>query len=257
MLGLLSARFFMSSTQQKLSERGRPIFTYHKIDRPLESAQDPFLYVSPIRFDQQLGALRRAGFVSASLAEVSVTPDNRDRKVVITFDDGCCNVLENGLEILSRHQFRAIQFLVAGFIGKHNEWDVAKGEVADTLMDETQVREWLAAGHEIGSHTSTHPNLKRQNLRAAREEIFGSKKKIEDAFGIPVRHFCYPFGKWNEAVRDLVGEAGYMTACTVRFGVNTSTTPTLELNRIVPLSGTEWFRKARHRLAQKIAPKRA
>lgn len=218
---------------------------------------DPFLYVTPDRFDQQLLALRRAGYTTASLAELAAAPDNCGRKAVITFDDGCQNVFDNGLAVLSRHGFHAIQFIVAGLIGKRNEWAVAKGEVPDPFMDEARIRDWLAAGNEIGSHTSTHPILKRLDLRAAREEIFGSKKKLEDQFGIPVRHFCYPFGKWNEAVRDLVGEAGYMTACTVRFGVNTSATPRLELNRVVPLSAAEWVTKAGHRLAQKMGPKRA
>ena len=247
----------MWPAQRKLCERGWPVFTYHKIDLPPKGALDPFLYVTPGRFDQQLSALRRAGYNTASLADLAAAPDNRCRKAVITFDDGCQNVFDNGLSILSRHGFHAIQFIVAGLIGKRNEWAVAKGEVPDPFMDETQIRDWLAAGHEIGSHTSTHPILKRLDLPAAREEIFGSKKKIEDAFGIPVRHFCYPFGKWNEGVRDLVGEAGYMTACTVDFGVNTPATPKLELNRIVPLSAAEWLSKARHRLAQKMAPKRA
>ena len=46
------------------------------------------------------------------------------------------------------------------------------------------------------------------------------KKKLEDIFGRPIQHFCYPFGDWNETVRDLAMEAGYQTAVTTRAGVN-------------------------------------
>ncbi len=252
MPGALTSRFFMWPAQQRLCARGWPIFIYHKIDAPPRGALDPFLYVTPTQFDQQLSALHRAGYTTVSLTQVARSPENHARRIVITFDDGCKNVFINALSTLARYKFQAIQFIVADLIGKRNEWDVVRGEVPDPFMDAVQIREWLAAGHEIGSHTSTHPNLKRVDLRVAREEIFGSKKKLEDAFGVPVRHFCYPSGKWNEAVRDLVGEAGYLTACTVRFGVNTVTTPRLELNRIVPLSGIEWFKKASHRLVRKI-----
>ena len=54
----------------------------------------------------------------------------------------------------------------------------AEGEAPAPLMDAAQVKDWLAAGHEIGSHTLTHPWLTRLPLSEAREEISGSKKKL-------------------------------------------------------------------------------
>jgi peptidoglycan/xylan/chitin deacetylase (PgdA/CDA1 family) len=253
--------------------QGVPVFTYHKIAEPPPATRDPFLYVSPVRFDEQLAGLRRAGCVSACLGEAFREPGQRSSKrspeatalakvgpaaggqpqaVVLTFDDGCRNVLEHGLDILARHRFSAIQFLVAGFLGKRNEWDIVKGDVAEALMDEGQIREWLNAGHEIGSHSMTHRNLRHLSPADAREEIFGSKKSLEDRFGVPVQHFCYPYGSWNEEVRDLVREAGYFTACTVCFGVNIRSTPPYELRRIIPLSTAELLRKMRHRLARRM-----
>jgi peptidoglycan/xylan/chitin deacetylase (PgdA/CDA1 family) len=100
-------------------------------------------------------------------------------------------------------------------------------------MDHAEIREWLAAGHEIGSHSCTHPHLSRIPLPQAREEITASKKKLEDLFGRPVEHFCYPYGDRNDAVVDLVREAGYRTACTMDFGVNTVATSPLALRRIL------------------------
>ena len=75
------------------------------------------------------------------------------------------------------------RFLVPNFIGKFNEWDLRDGEAAEPLMDTDQIREWLQAGHSIGSHSLTHARLTRLTLRDAREEIFASKKKLEDVFG--------------------------------------------------------------------------
>jgi peptidoglycan/xylan/chitin deacetylase (PgdA/CDA1 family) len=196
--------------------------------------------------------LTAAGFSSGSLDDLKALPPGETKKAVITFDDGFSSVLDHGLDVLARRGFRAIQFLVAGFIGGRNEWDISKGDVAESLMDEGQARAWLAAGHEIGSHSNTHQNLRHLDPRQAREEISGSKKALEDRFGAPVKHFCYPFGSWNESVRDLVGEAGYHTACSLVFGVNTGTTPRLELRRIEPLSTTEMLSKVRHRLQRKL-----
>ena len=66
----------------------------------------------------------------------------------------------------------------------------------------------------------------------ARAEIFASKKKLEDLFGRSIEHFCYPYGDWNSVVRDWVMEAGYSTASTTDFGVNTSETSSFTLKRI-------------------------
>jgi peptidoglycan/xylan/chitin deacetylase (PgdA/CDA1 family) len=147
------------------------------------------------------------------------------------FDDGFQNVLEFGLGPLAEHKCRAIQFLVADRLGGNNEWDLAEGEAPAPLMDEAQVRDWLAAGHEIGSHTLTHPWLTRLPASEAREEIAASRKKLEDQFGVPIEHFCYPYGDWNDAVRDLVVAAGYKTACTTQPGVNTSADSAFALKR--------------------------
>jgi len=120
-------------------------------------------------------------------------------------------------------------------------------------MDEIQVREWLAAGHEIGSHSMTHRNLRHVSPGDAREEIAASKKALEDRFGVEVPHFCYPFGSWNDSVRDLVAAAGYRTACTVLFGVNPPGTSPFELRRIIPLSAARLLNKIRHRALRKIS----
>ena len=88
-------------------------------------------------------------------------------------------------------------------------------------MDDAQIRDWLAAGHEIGAHTLTHPAPDRPAARTGcSAEIFDGKRSLEDRFGIPIRHFCYPYGDHDEAVRDLVAEAGYASAPTVEFGCN-------------------------------------
>jgi peptidoglycan/xylan/chitin deacetylase (PgdA/CDA1 family) len=104
--------------------------------------------------------------------------DNSARHVVLTFDDGYRNVVENALDLLAKNRFRAVQFLVANFLGKTNEWDLRVGEKPEPLMDGAQVRDWLAAGHEIGSHTLTHPRLTRLTLRDAKGGITASKKGL-------------------------------------------------------------------------------
>ncbi len=252
MIGWLTPLVFLGPRQGRLTARGVPVFAYHKVGHPPTASADPFLYVTPDGLDAQLAALNRAGLRSASLPQALAARDNAARHAVITFDDGMVSVLQNALQPLARHQFRAIQFLVAGFLGRRNEWDVPKGDVPEKLMDPAQVRDWLAAGHDIGSHSMTHRNLRRLAAAEAREEIAASKKALEDRFGVPIAHFAYPYGAWNAAARDLAGEAGYQTASTLIFGVNTRDTPPLQVRRIYPLSSRELLAKIRHRLARAL-----
>jgi peptidoglycan/xylan/chitin deacetylase (PgdA/CDA1 family) len=212
-------------------QTGLPILTYHKLGPRPHGARLKGLYLSQNLLSKQLRELKNARFRSTSLSDWHKAASARGRQIVVTFDDGFRNVLEFGLEPLRLYGFSAIQFLVAGQLGRKNEWEIAEGEVAADLMDAAQIREWMAAGHDIGAHSLTHPWLTRIPLNQAREEISASKKKLEDTFNRPIQHFCYPYGDWNPAVRDLVAAAGYLTASTVEPGVNFPATNHFSLMR--------------------------
>jgi len=213
--------------------QGTPILMYHKIGLRPRRVRLKGLYVRPDVFTRQLEEFKAAAFTAVSPSEACVAANGEPlRRVALTFDDGFRNVFDNALEPLARHGFRALQFLVVNSIGKLNEWDLREGEAPEPLMDAAQVRDWLAAGHLIGSHSLTHARLTRLTARDAREEITASKKKLEETFGVAVDHFCYPYGDFSPAMRDLVVEAGYRTACTTQYGLNTPATPRFELCRI-------------------------
>ena len=227
---------------------GVPVLMYHKVGRRPLGAKIKGLYVSSSRFSQQLKELKEAGFTTASLSDIATSAPGQKKTIILTFDDGYRNVFENTSAPLAEHGFSAIQYIVSNFIGGQNEWDIREGEKPEPLMDEAQIREWLAAGHEIGSHTLSHARLTRLSVRDAREEIFASKKKLEDQFGRAIEHFCYPYGDWNEPVRDLVVEAGYRTATTTRYGINTAETPSATLFRIPVRHPSRTFKALKARL---------
>lgn len=249
-MGLTSSIFLSAAQRRMLRARGG-IFTFHKIGAPLPQTIDPFEYTAPLQFETKLAALRAAGLQPVPLDAAKLGTGGI---FTVTFDDGYAGVIEAALPVLARQKVPAIEFLIAGKLGGRNEWDIAKGDVAQPLMDAAQVRTWLAAGHQIGSHSLTHPNLRKISLAQAREEISASKKLLEDTFGVAVEHFCYPYGSYTEAIRDLVSEAGYKTASTVQHGVPQPGDSPFELKRITPLTGLELVRKALHRLRRKILP---
>ena len=226
---------------REIFERGQPILTYHHVGPRRSGARLKGLYVSPKLFARQIEELVAANFKSASLDQFGTTTANAGRTVWITFDDGFRDVWEHALPVLRRHQLTSIQFLVSSLLGKTNEWQQRAGDISEPLMDEAQIREWLSAGQQIGAHTQTHPYLTRIPITLAREEISASKKALEDRFGVPIRHFCYPYGDWSPAIRDEVIAAGYQTACTTRTGTNDAATHRYELNRFTARYATRNF----------------
>ncbi|MGH7968075.1 MAG: polysaccharide deacetylase family protein, partial [Limisphaerales bacterium] len=140
-------------------QHGAPILTFHHVGPRPRGARIKGLYVSPKLFARQLGELAAGGFTSAPLGALELAAGNPSSRYFITFDDGFRDVFEHALPVLQHRHARAIVFLVSDLLGKTNEWQQRVGDVTMPLMDEYQVRDWLSAGQEIGSHTQTHPRL--------------------------------------------------------------------------------------------------
>ena len=219
----------LASLRSSWSE-GLLILMYHSIETPPLKHKWRGLYVEPSKLRSQLKELKASGARFVSLSEWS-RARTRQRQVVVTFDDGMRSVFLRALPILQELAVPSINYIVADLIGQTNQWDHANGGQSRPLMSRSEIEDWLRAGQEIGSHTLTHPDLTTLSLTEARREIFDSKKKLEDLFQRPVRHFCHPYNKSNAAVRDLVIEAGYETACPRLGGYNFPETDIFALNR--------------------------
>jgi len=207
-------------------QQGFPILCYHKIEPVPADARIKGLYLEPALFRRQIQELVGAGF-SFSLPG----PQAASRSIAISFDDGFVSNLKAAVPVMEELGARAINYLVADRIGKSSDWETAEGGEARPLMDAAQIRDWLAAGNWIGAHTRNHPRLSKIPRHLAREEITSGKKKLEDQFGQPIEHFAYPFGDYDDAVVEMVREAGFKTACTMDRGMNDRTTNPLRLKR--------------------------
>ena len=102
---------------------------------------------------------------------------------------------------------------------------------ADT-MSWSDVQRVLDRGFSVGSHTVTHPNLAILDPVEVRHELERSKRDIETHTGIECRHFCYPYGAFNDAVAETARHCGYEAATsTVAPGRNRPGQPLYALRR--------------------------
>jgi len=88
------------------------------------------------------------------------------------------------------------------------------------LMSWQQIRELGAQGHEIGSHSLTHPLLTDLDAAQLEREVVHSRSQLAAATGCEVASFCYPNGSYDARALEAVRAAGYACAVTTRWGLN-------------------------------------
>lgn len=74
------------------------------------------------------------------------------------------------------------------------------------------VRRIAAAGHEIACHGESHELVYRQTPEVFREETFGSKRRLEDLIGAPVRGYraaSYSVTRQSLWALDVILDAGF------------------------------------------------
>lgn len=195
------------------------ILSYHQIDEPpAPGTPVRSLVLPPSRLAAQLRLLRSLGWRGLALRDLRpwLRGERQGKVFGITLDDGYRNNLQHALPVLQELGCTATLFMVSGQVGGSNAWDHALGVPSSPLMDERDLRAWLAAGMEVGSHTRDHVDLSRCDDATARAQIAGSRADLEALLGIPVHSFCYPYGGHRPVHARMVREAGYSCATTIR-----------------------------------------
>ena len=190
----------------------------HSICEP-QSAGEASYYIAPRRFKQMMRWLITCGYKTSTLAQWS-SDELPGKHVLLTFDDGYDDLYEQLLPLAVEKRIAPVIFLVAGHIGESNIFDQRSGLRARNLLTWPQIREMQKHGIEFGSHTLTHPFLPGISDEQLRCELVDSKRRLEDALGIEVTTFAYPYGGVDRRVRAAVVEAGYRLAFTTLPGPN-------------------------------------
>jgi peptidoglycan/xylan/chitin deacetylase (PgdA/CDA1 family) len=189
----------------------------------LESHQAPFaVYVATGFAERSAGmwwleleeALRRADHIEIADGDLKVSLPTRTPPEKAEAFERIYWALRAGAET------RLLR--IVGMLAAQNGVDGA-AIVASLCMDWTEVaalaRHPLAT---IGAHSISHRMLAKWPDDVARAEMAGSKARIEEQLGLPVRHFAYPVGDPTSAgAREfaLARELGFASAVTTRPGM--------------------------------------
>lgn len=120
--------------------------------------------------------------------------------IEFSFDDGYKDDLRIA-SILEQYGLRGTFYIIIDAVGRPG------------FMNWEDIKDLDRRGHEIGSHTVTHPaDLKKLYDEELFVEVQNSKDMLEMVLGHTVKKFCYPRGRLDERVEHTVNQAGYVHA---------------------------------------------
>lgn len=135
-------------------------------------------------------------------------------KVVQCWDDGV-TADRPLVEILRKYKAKASFNLNAGLHESKSKfsWVFKETEVHKLGWDEMKD---LYDGFVIANHSLKHPHLEAISIEDARREVIEGRDKLQQFFGQEVSGFAYPFGTYNEAVKEIILEAGHIYGRTTK-----------------------------------------
>ena len=219
---------------------GAVLLAYHRIGGRSGSSVD----LDPEVFDDQLAWLREHHEVAGLDETVDrlTEPATDGVHVVVTFDDGTTDFVDEALPLLCRHGVPATLYVATAFVGGQFPWGAP-------AISWAGLREALDTGLvTIGSHTHNHRVMDKADVDEARQEAIRSIGAIEDAVGVRPRHFAYPKGVAGAGAVPSVLAEYFDSLAGAEVGVNEwgrSDLRYLRRSPIVTSDGPAWFgRKA-------------
>jgi len=185
-----------------------PILMYHYVqDLPKYPDTLTFnLTVTPANFTRQMDWLRRHAYHPITIDDLRAYFTGRQtlpsKPVVITLDDGYRDLYTTAYPILRAHNFKAVAYIVTGFVNRPR------------YVTDAMILEMDRYGIEIASHTVDHANLARMAAPSVDYEVVASKQWLEKLLGHPVVDFAYPSGRFDALDERALEAAGYSTAVT-------------------------------------------
>jgi peptidoglycan/xylan/chitin deacetylase (PgdA/CDA1 family) len=191
-----------------------PILMYHYVSE-LPADADVYrrdLTVTPDRFEAQMRYLKEEGYTTVILSDIyeALTEGKPlpPRPIVLTFDDGYKDAYTHVLPVLQEY----------GFIGEFFVLATPAHYQAPHYLSWNDMKEMADAGMSMQAHGRDHVELTNRANDFLVYQILGAREAVEAHTGQPVRFFCYPSGRHDEATRAVVASAGYWGAVTTAWG---------------------------------------
>lgn len=165
-----------------------------------------FSDVSEGKFTSDVDYLISRGYVFITFEDIlQGNYDPQEKNIILTFDDGTGSHYDIVRPNLNSRGIRGVFYIVTGQVGQSG------------YLDWSKIQELINDGHEIGSHTVSHPELIDLTEEEIIYELFQSKATLESTLHGPeaepyeVVSFVYPFCLHNDLIITLLEDNGWYT----------------------------------------------
>lgn len=193
-----------------------PILIYHHIGILPQGADSvrKDLTVSPENFEIQIAWLKSQGFHTISLNNLLdykigkfVLPE---KPIILTFDDGYDDALENASAILAKYGFKGSFGIITQFPG------IKSGTNSYATWQQIKLAE--KRGMEFVSHTQDHfdGTSPKYSEGFILRNLSDSRKDLKTNLNIDNKILIYPFGRFNDRYIELAKQAGFEMGITTK-----------------------------------------
>lgn len=223
---------FLLSVTVSANEPAVPVLMYHNINDNYRE-ENSNIEISNGAFAEHLEYIKKEGYTTITVDEYVKYLNGEgklpSKPIIITFDDGYLNNYTNAYPLLKKMDMKATIFIVTGRMGMqggvvypHFTWDQAKEMEDSGIID-------------IQSHTYFHNDLTAISSENLTYELRKSRFLIYKYLGKKADYLAYPYGNFNEIVKQASKDAGYKACVEIKLGypgVNRTGDDLFQLKRI-------------------------
>ena len=159
-------------------------------------------------------------FINPKNFENEIKNNKKQRKILLTIDDGFSSFYQNAWPLLKKEKIPFILFVSTKEVGAFNymTWDQIKEISKEDFV-------------EIGNHSHTHEYLVDESRDLILDDIQKSISIFKDQLGKNSDFFSYPFGEYSLEFKKLIKTLGFKYAFGQHSGVIDETKDFYELPR--------------------------
>ncbi|HEX7066555.1 MAG TPA: stalk domain-containing protein [Bacillales bacterium] len=196
-----------------------PILTYHNFTNKVANGAN----MPPDRFRNHMAFFHNHGYTTITLDDLLGFLNHRKplprKPLMITFDDGYESQYTVGYQTLKDMDMHGTIFAVVSTVGEtpgswpHFTWAQAR-EMENSGVIDVESHTY-AMHHKINGK----PALTHSSTQAIRKDLTTAKNILEQHLDKTVKALAYPYGKWNEKVKQIAVDTGYQGLFLFKEGI--------------------------------------
>jgi peptidoglycan/xylan/chitin deacetylase (PgdA/CDA1 family) len=191
-----------------ISRQQAIILQYHHVSASTPTSTS----ITPQQFIKHLDLIESQKFQVLPLPQVMNTLEKgrlfKRKTVAITFDDGYLSIYKHAFPELKKRNLPFTIFISPQAIddkfGNSLSWDQLKEmqKFGATIANHSFAHDHLLTKYSGESHEQWHQRIT--------QDIQTSQARLQEVLGVNRLLFAYPYGEFNQAIKDLTKELGYL-----------------------------------------------